>query len=131
MMNAMTGWQTEIEELHVTFEAYFLGTLDTLDRVEQALADDFTIVGPYGIESSRAETMSALRDAHGHTDSLEISITDLALLLETSECLVARYVENHQLGEQTNHRLSTVVFAKDDAAPNGLRWRRVHETWLG
>ena len=67
---AMMRWQNEIEELHDVFEAYFLGTIDTLERVEQVLADDFTIVGPDGIESSRAMTMQALRAAHGHTSSL-------------------------------------------------------------
>ena len=94
---AMMRWQNEIEELHDVFEAYFLGTIDTLERVEQVLADDFTIVGPDGIEPSRAMTMQALRAAHGHTSSLRITVTDAALVAETSDSLVARYIENHQL----------------------------------
>lgn len=126
----MANWQTEIEQLHQVFEAYFLGTTDTLDQVEQSLAEDFTIVGPDGIESSRSQTMQALRAAHAHTDTLVITVTDPALLLETSQVVVARYIENHQLAERTNHRLSTVVFTKDDTAANGVRWQRVHETWL-
>ena len=127
---AMMRWQNEIEELHDVFEAYFLGTIDTLERVEQVLADDFTIVGPDGIESSRAMTMQALRAAHGYTSSLRITVTDAALVAETSDSLVARYIENHQLSDRTNHRLSTVVFTSHATAPNGLQWRRVHETWL-
>lgn len=124
------AWQAEIEELHQVFEAYFLGTIDTLDRVEQALAPDFTIVGPHGVEATRVETLEALRAGHAHTKSLAITVTDAALLFETPDVLIARYVENHQLAERTNHRLSTVVFTPDDAAPLGLSWRRVHETWL-
>jgi hypothetical protein len=29
-----------------------------------------------------------------------------------------------------NQRLSTVVFRQDPAAPNGLVWVHVHETWM-
>lgn len=126
----MANWQVEIEELHGTFQAYFRGTLDTLDRVDAALGDDFTIVSPHGLESSRADTMSALRAGHGHARALEITVTDMALVAATDEILVARYIENHVLPGQANRRLSTVVFAVDVAGPNGLRWHRVHETWM-
>ena len=39
-------WKTEINELHAFFEAYFLGKIpkDEIDRVERALARDFTIL---------------------------------------------------------------------------------------
>jgi hypothetical protein len=127
---AMVSWQDEIKELHDVFEAYFLGTIETLDRVEQVLADDFTIVGPDGIESTRAMTIQALRAAHGHIGTLAIKVTDAALVVENGDILVARYVENHHLADRTNRRLSTVVFTRLDTAPNGLEWRRVHETWL-
>ena len=126
----MENWKAEIEELHDVFQTYFLGTTDSLDRVEAALGDDFTIVGPGGVESSRANTMQALRTAHGHTTSLAITVTEARLLVETADTLVVRYIENHALADQTNHRVSTVVFTKHDNAPNGLLWRRVHETWL-
>ena len=126
----MSNWLQEIEELHDVFESYFLGTTDSLARVDAALGADFTIVGPTGIESSRKETMQALVAGHAHTSSLAITITEPELVLETSDVVVARYVENHQLSSRTNHRLSTVVFLVDDQAPNGLLWHRVHETWL-
>ena len=126
----MANWQIEIEELHDIFEAYFLGKLDSLERVEAALAATFTIVGPHGIESTRADTMLALRAGHGHTSSLRITISDPVLLLETPDIVMARYIENHQLADRTNHRLSTVVFTRSESAPNGLQWCRVHETWL-
>jgi hypothetical protein len=126
----MVNWQTEVEELHDVFEAYFLGTLNSLDRVDVALAPDFTIVSPDGAESSRSDTMQALRAGHGHTTSLAITVTEPVLLLEESDTVIGRYVENHALKDRTNHRISTVVFSRDDGAPNGLLWRRVHETWM-
>ena len=129
----MDKWRQEIEELHDVFETYFLGTTDSLDRVEAVLSDDFTIVGPHGVTSSRADTVKALRAGHAHTSSLRITITDARLLVAEADVLVASYVENHELATGTNHRQSTVVFSQagaDGAAPNGLLWRRVHETWL-
>jgi hypothetical protein len=130
MLGPMSKWREEIEELHDVFEAYFLGLIDSLERVDAALAVDFTIVGPHGVESSRVETMQALIDAYGHTTSLLITVTEPRLLVETGDLLMASYIENHQLVDRTNHRCSTVIFSKDDTGPNGLLWRRVHETWI-
>lgn len=124
------GWIEEIDGLHEFFEAYFLGTEQSLERFESALDEKFTIVGPDGAENDRAATVRMVRDAHGHTDSLTISTSDHRLLAETDELLVATYIEHHQLRDGVNHRLATVVFRIDPEGSNGLRWLRVHETWL-
>jgi hypothetical protein len=128
----MDAWHKEVVELHEFFEAYFLGTTDMADLhlLEAVLAPGFTIVGPNGTESSRAETIEAIRGGHGHTSSLVITITEARLLSTTAETVVARYVENHALSEGSNHRLSTVVFTRVPDAPNGLQWQSVHETWV-
>ncbi len=124
------NWQREIDDLHAYFQAYFLGTEDSLEPVEAALHADFSMVGPHGGQSNRDETIAAVRNGHAHTKSLEIWITDHRLLYETTEVLVAGYVEHHRLSDRSNHRLSTVVFVETPDAPNGVRWLRVHETWL-
>ena len=124
------GWHEEIDELHAFFEAYFLGTEDSLDRFEAALADGFTTVGPDGAEHDRASTVRMVRDGHGHTDSLTITTSDHRLLAATDDLVVATYVEHHELRDRANHRLATVVFRVDPAGPNGLRWLRVQETWV-
>ncbi len=128
----MEPWHLEIIELHKFFEAYFLGTIDADDvgRLEVALAPDFTIVGPGGGESSRDQTVAAIRGAHAHTSQLRISITDARLLVEWPDLLVARYVEHQELADAVTDRVSTVVFSRAADAPNGLGWRTVHETWL-
>ena len=122
-------WREEIEELHEFFEAYFLGTESSLDRVDRVLSPTFTIVGPHGVESDRAATMQALVEGHGHTTSLRITTTDHRRILADGNVVIASYIEHHELAERSNHRLSTVVFTLDDDAPNGLRWEHVHETW--
>lgn len=127
----MEAWHREIIELHEFFEGYFLGAIraDDVGRLEAALAPDFTIVGPGGGESSRAQTVAALRDGHAHTSQLAITITDARLLAELPDAVVARYVEHHEGAGAGSDRLSTVVFSRAPDAPNGLRWRTVHETW--
>jgi len=119
-------WSEEIDGLH----AFFVGTESSLDRVEAVLAPDFSIVGPHGVESDRETTMQMLRDGHAHTTHLSITTSDHRLLLSTEETIVATYVEQHQLRDRQNRRLTTVVFIPDAAAPNGLLWSRAHETWL-
>ncbi len=123
-------WREEIDQLHAFFEAYFTGEETSLDRVDAALAPAFTIVGPHGVETDRDGTLKMLADGHAHTDSLTITTTDHRLLFESEDMAVATYVEHHELSDRTNQRLSTVVFVADSAAPNGLRWLRVHETWI-
>ena len=52
------------------------------------------------------------------------------MISSTSELVVARYIETHELPDGGNRRLSTVVFGLDEHAPNGLTWLSVHETWI-
>ncbi len=128
----MDTWLKEVTELHDFFEGYFLGTLpaDDLVRLEAALADDFTILSPDGSVSTRDATIHAIRQGHDHTKSLKITITEPSLLIASDEVVVARYVENHELTNGSNHRWSIVAFRKDPDGPNGLRWVTVHETWV-
>lgn len=126
-------WQTEIDQLHAFFEGYFLGTIasDEMGRFADVLGDGFTIVGPHGEESSRDETLAMVRQGHGHTSDMTIRCVDHRLLHADGDTIVATYVEEHRWADgRSNQRLATVVFATDRAMPNGLRWVRVHETWV-
>ncbi len=123
-------WQHEIVELHNFFEAYYLGRESSLTRAEEAFHPEFTFVGPNGETADRAATMGMIRNGHGHTEQVRITTTDHQLHVTTDELLVASFVERHELSRGENERLVTVVFAVDDDAPNGVRWLRVHETWL-
>lgn len=124
------SWQHEIEELHDFFERWYDGAEDDFARCDSVLTAGFSIVGPGGEELDRAAIVSVIREAHGR-GGLSISTEDHELLWEGAESVVARYVEVHQKGDQQTRRLSTVVFRRDEAAPNGLVWQTVHETWVG
>lgn len=126
----MQGWEREIVELHEFFEGWFLGTRDDLDRVEVALAPQFTMAGPDGTVAARSETIAAIEAGFAHTESLRIRIEAPELIVETDELVVAEYVEVHELADRTNRRRTTVVFRRDATAPNGLQWLRAQETWI-
>ena len=126
-------WQAEIDQLHAFFEAYFLGTIpaDDMGRFADVLDADFTIVGPNGAVSDRAETLDAVRQGHAHTSDMTITCRDHELLHADPSTVLATYVEHHDWTDgRHNARLSTVAFRADTAMPNGLRWLRVHETWV-
>jgi len=122
-------WREEIVELHAFFEAYFLGKESSLGRVENALAAGFTMVGANGVESDRESAMRMILAGHAHTVNLSITTSDHRLLLQSGDTVVATYIEHHESSDGGNRRLSTVVFTADAAAPNGVCWLRVHETW--
>lgn len=128
----MEAWHREIVELHEFFEGYFLGTIeaDAVERLETALATDFTIVGPGGGVTRRAETVAAVRGGHASVSQLGITVIGAQLLVDGPDVVVARYEEHHESANGSTGRLSTVVFTRESEAPNGLRWRTVHETWL-
>ena len=128
------AWKTEIIELHRFFEAYFLGTLplEALERAEAAFHEHFTMIGPDGDLRNRATILQMLHDGHHHTDDLTITTSKHTLIHDDGGALVAAYVERHDLREgRSNERWTSVVFAPDDAAPNGLAWRHAQETWIG
>ncbi|MEO1064689.1 MAG: DUF4440 domain-containing protein [Actinomycetota bacterium] len=123
-------WVAEVEELHDFFEAYFLGTATSIDRLEAALAPGFTMVGPHGGVSSRGEIVRMVIDGHAHATSLRIETSEHRLVAERDGLVVGTYVETHHLADRRNDRLTTVVFAVDAAAPHGVRWLHAQETWI-
>ncbi len=124
------NWIDEIIELHAFFEGWFLGAIDSLDRMESVLAEGFSIVQPDGAEVDRAGTIESVAGGRATSRELVITTSDHRLLHDGGDTLVASYVETHERSDRTKRRLSTVVFVRSDSAPNGLMWVRVHETWL-
>ena len=59
----------------------------------------------------------------------QLSIENATVRWSGGGAVVATYEEWHDHADYTTARQSTVVFTLDDAAPGGLSWRLVHETW--
>jgi len=124
----------EIEELHQFFEDWLSGALpDTdaaFDRVRQALDPEFRLIPPSGAWRSREDILTGLRRGHGGDPDRTIHIRNVRPATEGEQLLLATYEEWQEAGGSTDGRLSTVLFRREDEAPNGLRWVHVHETWI-
>lgn len=123
----------EIDEFHAFFEQWLPGRMPDTDavfaRVEAVLAPDFTLVDPGGHEADRATMAQILRGLWNTRPKVHIWIEQFQLLLDAPPLLVARY-EEWQVGSAGDTvRISTAIFRRHAAAPNGVQWVRVHETW--
>ena len=122
--------EREIIGLHAVFEQWFRGEGPTnLDRVEQVLAPDFTMVPPNGSLVRRVQLMNDLAQARG-SRRVGITIEHPQVLWWSSGSCLAVYEEIHHHNEYTTRRRSTALFLRTDLAPNGLIWQHVHETWV-
>ncbi|MGI9605191.1 MAG: DUF4440 domain-containing protein [Acidimicrobiales bacterium] len=123
-------WRREVDELHQFFEDWFHGRPASIDRFVSVLADEFEMIDPRGGRHDRATIIAMIEHARGSEDSVRIRVSDHQLVAASGEVLVGRYVEHHEDSSDPSRRVSTVVFELSAAAPNGVRWRSVHETFL-
>lgn len=132
-MTSRSAWEREIRELHAFFEGWLRGDLEPgeFERLESALADDFTMVVPSGRMRRREELTAGLREARGSDPSLTIRVEEPTLRGSGPTWRLATYVERQRSGDDETRRISTVLFREHPEAPNGLRWVHVHETWSG
>ena len=86
------------------------------------------MVTPRGEALSCDDVLSGIRERH-NADVGRIWIEAPTLLFKTAATVIARYQEWQQQGGDPEGRLS-IVFARDETTPNGLRWMTVHETRL-
>ncbi|WP_017591600.1 DUF4440 domain-containing protein [Nocardiopsis potens] len=120
----------EIAEHHRFIEAWLRGTADP-GRLGEFVAmhtPDFTLCGPDGGVLDRDAVASGFGGGHGAAPGIGVRIRGARLVAEEGDLVVAAY-EEHQEAPSSVRR-STVVFARDPGARNGLRWKHLHETWI-
>lgn len=127
----------EIEELHRFFVEWLCGTCANSDaawsRAGGVLDPRFRWIGPDATCLSREGLTSALRSQHGSLASpavFEIWIENFACDAVVGDVVVASYEEWQRRDSGVRGRHSSVIFVSNEAAPQGLAWLRVHETWL-
>lgn len=118
----------EIEALHVEFEHWFAGSTDDFERIRTSLADDFTFISPAGDIVEPTDLLAGIRAAHG-SRRIRIRIANVVVRWSRESTVLATYEEWQDHDDFTAARQSTVLFTEDEAAPGGLLWRHVHETW--
>lgn len=130
--------EREVVELHRFFEGWFSGDLPDSDeafaRFESAIGADFEIISPSGQRMDRAALIAALRTAHGRwiRDQIRgrIWIENVTVRHIEGYLALVLYEEWQEIDGRTRGRLSSAVFSRSDAAPNGVVWRHLHEVWL-
>lgn len=126
--------QQEILDFHHFFEEWFAGRLPNSDeafaRAMVAVGEAFALVSPNGRLTDRHTLMCGLRGEHNGRSQFRIWIENFQLQQQHSDIAIATYEEWQKIGDAISSRLSTAVFQQDPAAPNGVKWLHVHETWI-
>jgi len=124
--------EREIVELHQFFQDWYRGHPEAdFDRLNRVLVDDFVIIMPDSSILDRATINTAVRNQRDSDSQAELEIRNVRLHATHDNTAVFTYEEwQGRGGEPMRGRLSSVFFAVDQQAPNGLVWLHVHETWL-
>jgi hypothetical protein len=126
----------EIAALHRFFVAWFTGhcpkSREAFARVADALAPDFVQIDPAGRERRRGPLLAAFRGAHGSRagEPFAIRIVRPKIHLVRRGLALATYEERQQSGGATTRRRSSALFAPAAAAPGGVAWLHLQETWI-
>ena len=126
----------EIAALHRFFVAWFTGRCpkrrEAFARVADALAPGFVQIDPAGRERRRGPLLAALRAAHGSRagEPFAIRIVRPKIRLVRRGLALATYEERQQSGGATTRRRSSALFAPAAAAPGGVAWLHLQETWI-
>lgn len=139
-LQAVAACEKEIVELHEFFVMWFAGKLpdEAFDAFLSRFSDDFEMVNPGGAVVTKAD-LGDMRAAKGSNAEWSIYIDNVRLQVvptggERSQIVTGTYWELQQGARgsaTTNGRISTPLFELDASVqPNGVRWLRLHETWL-
>lgn len=124
----------EVHELHGFFVGWFRGAAGEADfaACEAALAPDFRVVAPDGGVQDRATLIDRLKAARGSVSAdFRIEIPELLVAWQTADAALIEYVERQYRDCRMTDRRSTALFTRHPAAPRGVVWRHLQETWTG
>lgn len=124
----------EVHELHAFFQGWFTGELPDTDaafaRLASVIAPEFQIVSPSGRGMHRAELLESLRATHGADPGARIRVADFRGREVGEDLFLATYEEWQARPTGEKGRLSSVLFGREQGAPNGVAWLHLHECWL-
>jgi hypothetical protein len=124
--------RAEVVRLHVLIEGLLTGADRDVTEFVRAHAADFTLTEPGGRTWDRAEVSAMIEGARGAVPGLRIAIEDVRVVAADGAFVAATYREAHTRADGSGDvRAATVVFVREESAPYGLRWRHLHETWVG
>lgn len=92
---------------------------------------DFVYILPEGGVIGYDALSSVMPSWHGAQPNMQIAIKILqSYQCGENSCIIL--YEEHQVGAVAgdNSRISSALFLSDPAAPSGVVWRHLHESWL-
>jgi hypothetical protein len=92
--------------------------------------ESFTMVGPEGVLTELPPLTARLRSAYHKQTGIRIWTQNHRLLHHNGDLALCTYEEWQESADATTARLSSVLFRQQTAAPQGLVWLHVHETWM-
>ena len=126
----------EIERLHQFFIDWFNGvvpkTAEAYASFRSATATDFHIIPPGGALVGIDALAQGLYEAHNQRPGLDIQVKKMKIRQDMGDYCLATY-EEWQLEQgdtEWKGRVSSALLSRNEAAPAGLMWHHVHETWL-
>ncbi|MEM8663899.1 MAG: hypothetical protein AAGF49_07225, partial [Pseudomonadota bacterium] len=123
----------EVVERHDAFVTWFTGRGDdsVYADMELVFAPGFVLISPDASVADRHAVMTMLAGARGARPAdFEITVSDAKAMWSTADAVVIAYIEHQVLAGQRTKRQSTALFTREPAAPNGVVWQHVHETWI-
>jgi hypothetical protein len=126
------AWQ-EVVELHDFFVAWMHGDESATDfsRAEASIGKEFRMISPDGKMDDRAAVLEWIKGARGSRPSpFTIVALDPRTIWAREDAVLLEYTEQQYRDGQTTRRRSTALFLADPAAPRGVVWRHLQETWM-
>ena len=133
-----TRCEQEVRGFHAFLREWLVGgvprTTEVFARFSGVLDDGLEVIGPRGTATGREALVDEFEGLHGQlaadADAFEIWIENYRCRWAAGDHALVTYEEWHRRRGATSARLSTALFRRAEAAPCGVAWLHVHETWL-
>lgn len=120
--------------MHEAIEDWFTGALDDLAPFADALAPGFRIVSPDGAVREREAVVASMREARGshagEDPPFVVEVRDAAVRDAAGDRYLVTYEEHQRTRDGWTARTSSAWLQAAPAAPAGLAWVHLHETWI-
>ena len=133
-----TQCEQEVREFHAFLRDWLTGAVprsaESFARFSGAMDDGVEVIGPRGTATPRDALVEEFESLHGQlaadADAFDIWIENFRFCWAAGDHALVTYEEWHRRQGATSAQLSTALFRREAAAPCGVAWVHVHETWL-
>ena len=130
--------EREVRGFHAFLRDWLAGAVprgpETFTRFSGAMDAGVEVIGPRGTVTGRKALVDEFEGLHGQlaadADAFDIWIDNFRLRWQAGDHALVTYEEWHRRQGATSARLSSALFRRAEAAPSGVAWVHVHETWL-